>query len=208
MSHGNNLIISRSKLKPQYREAFLTAEYFVRKPQRFEEFTTWFNPLNPENNIQETIVEFLKDQSYDYSGKRIEYWFQHHKPGNRLDPHCDYNHKVRAKGTGGEWLHTYDRSIIMSPITIACYLQITDLVGGELAISPYTWFEEPFPLTLNDDSFSKIYSADVQYIAPEQDDVLYFEGSKYYHWIQEVKHGERKSMMINFWPLDLGILEE
>lgn len=205
MSHGNSLIISRSKLKPKYRDVFLTAEHFTGKLLRPHERTTWFDPLNPENDIQNTIVEFLNDQSYDYSDKQIEYWFQHHTTGSRLAPHCDYNHKVRAKGSGGEWLHTYHKTMVMSPITIACYLEIIDLEGGELAISPYTWFNEQFPLTLTEESFSKIYSSEIQYIAPEQDDVLYFEGSKYYHWIEEVRRGERKSMMLNFWPSEYAL---
>lgn len=205
MSHGNSLIISRSKLKLEYRDVFLTAEHFTSKQLRPYERTTWFDPLNPGNDIQNTMLQFLNDQSYDYSDKQIEYWFQHHTTGSRLGPHCDYNHKVRAKGSGGEWLHTYDKSMVMSPITIACYLEITNLEGGELAISPYTWFEEPFPLTLSEESFKKIYASDIQYISPQQDDVLYFEGSKYYHWIEPVKHGERKSMMINFWPTEYAL---
>ncbi len=32
--------------------------------------------------------------------------------------------------------------------------------------------------------------------------VLYFEGSRYYHWINEVKSGSRKSILINFWNDD------
>lgn len=203
MSHGDSLIIGRSKLKAEYRDIFLSAKFFKEKPsiKNMEDWTTWFDPSKPSDDIQKTIIKFLDEEQYDYSEKVIEYWFQHQTSGQRLGPHCDYNHRVRSfQMDSGEWLHTTERGSVMSPITIGCYLEATDLVGGEFAICNHTWFDEPTPLILGEDVQKNILSSQIELIRPKQDEVLYFEGSKYYHWIEEVKRGERKSMMINFWP--------
>jgi hypothetical protein len=40
---------------------------------------------------------------------------------------------------------------------------------------------------------------------PRDNDIIYFEGSRYFHWINTVVEGERKSMMINFWPGDMKV---
>jgi len=206
MSLGTSLITKKSKLKPEYRDIFLTAKYFIEKPTNIlnlEEWSTWFNPKHPNNPIEETLVNFLKDEQYDYAGYTIEYWFQHQLQGNYLAPHCDFNHIIRCHqgNDNGAWLHTVDKSRIMSPITIGCYLQTTDLEGGKLAISNHTWFEEPTPMFVDEDQNNRIRAAKVELFTPQVDDVIYFEGSKHYHWIEKVIRGERKSMMINFWPL-------
>ncbi len=203
MSHGDSLIISKSKLKPEYREVFLTAKYFYEKPDysKIQDLSVFFAPDQPQNEIEETIVKFLNEENYDYSGKCVEYWFQHQIEGWHLAPHCDYNHHVRADiSDGGAWIHGVHRDRVTSPVTIGCYLEARDLEGGELAISSHTWHEEPTPLVLDDDSRKRIYGADVEYYRPQVDDVIYFKGSDHYHWIEEVKKGERKSMMLNFWP--------
>ena len=203
MSHGDSLIISKSKIKPEYREIFLTAKYFYEKPDfhNIVELSTFFLPDNPENQIEETIVKFLNEEQYDYTGKCIEYWFQHQIEGWSLAAHCDYNHHVRADiSDGGAWIHTVDQNRIVSPITIGCYLLADNLEGGELGISSHTWLDEKTPLQLDEDLQERIKNSKIEYYQPKVDDVLYFEGSKHYHWIEEVKSGERKSMMINFWP--------
>jgi len=204
MSHGNSLIINKSKLKREFRDVFLTAKYFREKPHisaGLEAFTNWFDPTTPTNEIEETIIKFLDDESVDYTDKLIEYWFQHQVEGQYLSAHCDYNHKVRNTIEDcGEWLHTVESEKIMSPITIGCYLEVNDLDGGEFGISSFTWHQVKRPLFLDEETYQQIHKANVELYNPKQDDVIYFEGSKHYHWIETVKKGERKSMMINFWP--------
>ena len=204
MSHCDSLIIHRSKLKPEYREVFLTAKFFNQKPSltnlNLQEWTNWFDPTNPTNEIEQTIVKFLEEEGQNYSGKLIEYWFQHQLPGQHLMAHCDYNHKVREHVVDqGQWLHTVEKEKIMSPITIGCYLEATNLEGGDLVISQHTWFDEPMPTFIDEHMQLRIDGALCEHYTPQIDDVIYFEGSKHFHWIEKVTSGERKSMMINFW---------
>jgi len=210
MSRGDSLIISKSKIKPEYREVFLTAKRFHEEPNYSDlsSLTNWFDFSNPTNEIDETVLKFLDDEGYDYSKNQIEYWFQHMHPGRELGPHCDYNHKVREfkPGDDGEWIHQANKDEVMSPITIAIFLELTDLEGGEFAISRHTWFDEPRPLWLDDDTRVRIQDAGKELYKPADDDVIYFEGSKYYHWIEPLTKGERKSVNINFWPRDYFII--
>ncbi len=210
MSHGDSLIISKSKLNPEYRDIFLSARHFHEEPNYWDlsSLTNWFDPSNPTNQIDETVLKFLDDEGYDYSKNQIEYWFQHMHSGRELAPHCDYNHKVRefGPGDGGQWIHDANKEEVMSPITIALFLELTNLEGGAFMISHHTWFNEPAPLFLDDETKSRIYNAPTEKYNPEVDDVIYFEGSKYYHWIENVAKGERKSMNINFWPRDYFII--
>ena len=114
--------------------------------------------------------------------------------------HCDYNHKVREHILDqGQWLHTVEKEKIMSPITIGCYLEATNLEGGDLVISQHTWFDEVTPTFIDEHMQLRIDSAPCERYTPQVDGVIYFEGSKHFHWIEEVTSGERKSMMINFW---------
>lgn len=210
MSHGGSLIISKSKLNPEYREIFLSAKHFHEQPDyaNFSSLTNWFDPVNPANEIDETVIKFLNDEQYDYTDKQIEYWFQDMTPGRKLMAHCDYNHKVREfnPGDGGQWIHTVKKQDVMSPITIACYLELDNMKGGDLVISEHTWFDEPEPLFFDEDVQSRVYSAPKHHFTPQVDDVVYFEGSKYYHWIEPLTQGRRKSMNINFWPRDYVII--
>tara|TARA_R110000822_G_scaffold5031_5_gene21785 strand:+ start:6454 stop:7071 length:618 start_codon:yes stop_codon:yes gene_type:complete len=205
MPHGTSRIIQSSKLKPEWREVLLTAEYFKNKPVNLTDlsaFTNYFDPEGDINLIESTIIEFLDNEQFYYKDKKIEYWFQHQVTGQNLAPHCDYNHSVReAIGIDdGKWLHEADKTQVMSPVTIGCYLECNNLLGGELCISEYDWFEHPTPTFIDPDDIVK---HPYEMFVPEQDDVIYFEGSKYFHWINDVKRGERKSMMINFWQKDL-----
>lgn len=209
MSHGDSLIIGRSKIKPQYRDAFLTAKFFKEKPSinRLEEWSNWFDHSNPSNEIERTILDFLSEEQYDFSSKQIEYWFQDFKDAGKLGPHCDYNHKVRDfKMDTGEWLHKADKQTIMSPVTIGIYLDVCDLRGGDFVISHHEWFDEPTPLFLDEHTQKRIDEAPKERYTPKQDDVIYFEGSRYYHWIEDIEGGTRKSMNINFWPRDYFII--
>lgn len=186
------------------KEVFLTAPYFEKKPNTFnlEDYTNFFKWNKPKTEIEHGILQLLDLEQYDYTDKYIEYWFQHQVKGQLLRPHCDYNHMIR-KGhivQDSSWIHTVDRNKVMSPITIGCYLKVGNMVGGELCISELDWFDQPEPMKVDVERIEK--HAHEVYV-PRDNDIVYFEGSKYYHWINQVKEGERKSMMINFWPLDL-----
>jgi 5S rRNA maturation endonuclease (ribonuclease M5) len=207
MSHGKSLIIRRSKLSADDIDVLLTAPYF-ESVTRHLNYTNFFDSAQPTNDIQKTIIGILQKLDVDYEGKKIEYWFQHQVEGQELAPHCDYNHQARREYSGVKqcWLHEVeDKTRIMSPVTIACYLQADNLEGGELCISTHTWFNEPTPLSVDPVSI-KHHPHEVY--QPAAGDILFFEGSKYYHWIQPVRAGERKSMMINFWPETLVIHDE
>jgi hypothetical protein len=199
-------------LSPELASVFLTAPYFETKPpiHNLEDFTNLFVWNEPKTQIEYSILKLLEIEGYDYSDKMIEYWFQHQLQGQALAPHCDYNHTIRSNSFegGGGWLHSFPKELVMSPITIGCYLQIGNTTGGELCISDMDWFDLAKPLFLDDNDMQKIRSAHYETFMPRDGDIVYFEGSKYFHWINPVIEGERKSMMINFWPLDLGILEE
>jgi hypothetical protein len=206
MSLGQSKIIKKSNLKPEWRDVFLTAKFFTQKPVHtgnLEEFTNYFTSTNPTNNVQKYILELLDQEGIDYSNKKIEYWFQHQVPGQSLPPHCDYNHSIREAMRWNDkdrWLHTVDKTKVMSPVTLACYIEVENMVGGDLCISDVDW------TTVNDLSgISNEYLEQYPYEVhtPVLDEVLHFEGSRYYHWITPVRQGSRKSMLINFWPTDL-----
>ena len=207
MSPGTSKIIKRSVLRDELRDVFLTAPYFDTKPltNNYEDYTNFFKWNEPKTQIEYSILKLLELEQYDCSDQMIEYWFQHQLPGQALAPHCDYNHIVRSNSFegGGNWLHSVPKELVMSPITIGCYLQIGNTTGGELCISEMDWFNLPTPLFLDDNDMQTIRGAPHETFMPRDRDIIYFEGSKHYHWINPVETGERKSMMINFWPLDL-----
>jgi len=90
----------------------------------------------------------------------------------------------------------------MSPVTIGCYLKVGNTIGGELCISDKDWFNEPKPMAVSTD---EILQHPYETFMPRDNDIVYFEGSRYFHWINTVIEGERKSMMINFWPGDMEV---
>ena len=206
MSHGHSKILKKSALSPELVSVFLTAPYFETKPspQKLEDFTNLFVWNEPKTQIEYSILKLLEIEGHDCSGKMIEYWFQHQLPGQALAPHCDYNHTIRSNSFegGGSWLHSFPKELVMSPITIGCYLQIGNTTGGELCISDMDWFDLAKPLFLDENDMQKIRSTPYETFMPRDGDIIYFEGSKYFHWINHVIEGERKSMMINFWPKD------
>lgn len=206
MSHGTSKIIKKSVLSEELKAVFLTAPYFETKPTTYnlEEYTNFFKWDAPEKPIEHAIIKLLDSEEYNYSNKIIEYWFQHQIKGQHLVAHCDYNHLIR-KGSviqDSSWIHTVDRDKVMSPITIGCYLKVGNMIGGELCISDYDWFNEPEPMKIQ---FDEIKKHPYETYMPHDNDIVYFEGSKYYHWISPVIEGERKSMMINFWPEDIEV---
>ena len=209
MYPGNSKITKKSTLSNELKELFLTAPYFEAKPTSFnlEEYTNFFKWNEPKTDIEHAIITLLDLEDYNYTGKIIEYWFQHQINGQSLAPHCDYNHLIRNESliNSGDWIHTVDKNLVMSPVTIGCYLKVGNMIGGELCISEKDWFDyaEPLKFTANDIENVKSYPYE-QYM-PRDNDILYFEGSRYFHWINPVIEGERKSMMINFWPEDMEI---
>lgn len=206
MSHGTSIITKRSKLSKQHIDVLLTAKFFTDPPKtrNLADYTNFFVWNAPANDIERSIINVLEQENVHYRDMKIEYWFQHKMSGQDLSPHCDYNHFVREDCSymnDGAWLHLQnDKTRIMSPITVGCYLQTDNLKGGEFCISSHTWFEEPTPMLIEAD---KIKQHPYEIYKPEVGDIIFFEGSKYYHWINPVETGERKSMMINFWPQDL-----
>jgi hypothetical protein len=206
MSHGQSKITKRSVLSAELADVFLTAPYFERKPAtvNLEDYTNFFRWNEPKTQIEYAVLKLLEMERYDCSGKIIEYWFQHQVSGQRLQPHCDYNHLIR-KGSimqDSTWLHTVDKSLVMSPITIGCYLKVGNTIGGELCISDLEWFDCPEPMNVDVEA---IKNSPHETFMPRDNDVVYFEGSRYFHWINTVIEGERKSMMINFWPGDMEV---
>lgn len=206
MSLGNSKIIKKSTLSDELKEVFLTAPYFTTKPTTFnlEEYTNFFKWDEPVKEIEYAIIKLLDNEGYDYTNRYIEYWFQHQTKGQHLRPHCDYNHLIRRGSViqDSSWIHTVDKSKVMSPITIGCYLKVGNMVGGELCISELDWFDEPEPMKIQPEKYTE---HPFETYMPRDNDIVYFEGSRYYHWINPVIEGERKSMMINFWPEDIEI---
>lgn len=208
MSHGTSKVIKRSKIRPQLRDTILTADYFISRPQSGQEAdkTNYVEYNNPRNEIDEAVFAFLGEEGYDYSNKLVEYWFQYKMTTENLEPHCDYNHLVRMVGCQNEkgWVHKVPKQLLMSPITIAVYLEIpNDMKGGELCISDKDWFDLEDPLKFSTTDLILIKNSSHEKIIPKQDEVLYFEGSRYFHWINTIANSTRKSMLINFWPLEL-----
>jgi hypothetical protein len=206
MSHGQSKITKRSVLSPELAKVFLQAPYFETKPQthNLEDYTNFFRWNEPKTQIEYAILKLLEVEQYDCSGKIIEYWFQHQVNGQRLEAHCDYNHLIRRGSVyqDSSWLHTVDKSLVMSPVTIGCYLKVGNTIGGELCISELDWFDNPEPMKV-DVEFIKSHPYET--FMPRDNDIVYFEGSRYFHWINPVIEGERKSMMINFWPGDMEV---
>lgn len=206
MSLGTNPIIKKSKINPAICKILINHPYY--HTWEFEDQTHFIKNNMPANEFEEAILQFLKDENVEFSDKKIEYWFQGHSDGKSLKPHCDYN--VHARLTPGfnpnEWMGTEKEEYFLSPITIAAYLEVTDdMEGGDLCISSRTWMDDS--ILSNDITFDYIKQFPYETHRPSENEVLYFHGSLYYHWIEPVTKGYRKSLLINFWPSDLGDFE-
>lgn len=156
----------------------------------------YFHVNKPTNDVDHAVLEFLKRQQFGCSREYIEYWFQEKETGQDLWPHVDFNDKLRIKLSEGE-LISPER--LMSPITIACYLEVNQMEGGELCISDRSWLDYEREIQPVEELRKEMYRYSYESISPKQGDVLYFEGSRYYHWINTVSNGSRKSMLMNFW---------
>lgn len=190
MFHGISKIIRKTSIDEDHRLIFLEELKTTQK------HTHYFELKNPKTPVEVAVVEFMDRQGFGCSKKFGEYWFQNKVESQSLWPHVDFNEMTRARLANGENIPPEQ---LMSPITIACYLEAENLVGGELCISQRSWLDyereiQP-PEALHKELCNYIYET----YKPITGDVLYFQGSRYYHWINRVLSGSRKSMLINFW---------
>lgn len=164
----------------------------------FTNQTTFIYDGEAKSVFDETVMTFLRDENIDASGRIIEYWFQEQTINQELRPHCDFNHIAR-KGPSKliEWASSDNKELFMSPFTIAVYLTVSDdMEGGELCISSVSWEEDG----LFEKTLEELLTRPFEKINPTVQDVFYFHGSSYFHWISPVTQGIRRSMLINFWP--------
>ena len=189
MYHGNSRIIRRSYVDEDIRLRLLEG---LNKPAQMH----YFNRASPTNETDEAVLEFLDREQFNCSKTHIEYWYQAYKSSGDLWPHVDFNEKLRHRIEAGEKLKPEE---LMSPITISCYLEAIDLEGGEFCISERSWLDYEKELSPPEVLKEELLKYSYESFQPTKGAVLYFEGSRYYHWINEVKRGSRKSMLINFW---------
>lgn len=193
MYHGNSNIIRRSTVDEDIRIRLL--EGLSSRPVKIH----YFDRNCPTNETDITVLEFLDRQQFNCSKTYIEYWYQSHESSGDLWPHVDFNGKLRHRIEAGEKLKPEE---LMSPITISCYLEATDLEGGEFCISERSWLDYERELSPPEVLKEELLKYTHESFKPTEGAVLYFEGSRYYHWINEVKRGSRKSILINFWDND------
>lgn len=195
MSPGKSKITRKAKVDEDLRRILLTCPF---EPRGGGKYFRW---EKPEDAYDLTIIELLRRLDYPYKDKNtIEYWFQNKKEGESLFPHCDYNHHIRA--LGGDPSFVIDREKMTSPITLSVYLEVRDMIGGHLCISDKDWFDMENPFVGPEEITRHIGDAPYEAIMPEEGDILFFEGSRYFHWIDKIQQGTRKSVLINFWDID------
>lgn len=196
MCPGSCKITKLGNISESTRLKLLDSTYFKVKTRE-----TQGNFISTINNTDRLVLDFINELDIDSKGFLIEYWFQFQKEGEKLTPHCDYNTKARKElptSNIARFLKDKNLNYYLSPKTIAVYLEISsDLLGGDLCISKdFTYLSE----NVTED---RILNGLFERYSPIQGEVLQFEGSKYYHWIDRVLKGTRKSLLINFWPKDL-----
>jgi hypothetical protein len=198
MSHGISKIIRKSFMDLGIINRILKDPYFETAALQGDFITK----STIQNDTHQAIFDFLDSESYDYQNYTVEYWFQdfrQYKTREQLLPHVDFNSKIWAKYQDTNDLNSFSKKHVMSPVTITTYLDVTeDMNGGELCISSFDWFNSnPFKPDID-----YIKSQPYEIYKPKSGDVLYFNGSRYYHWVNEVLTGRRKSIQINFWTED------
>lgn len=189
MYHGNSRIIRRSTLDEDLRLTLLEG---LNKSTHMH----YFNYANPTNETDVAVLEFLDREQFNCSKTHIEYWYQSYEVSGDLWAHVDFNEKLRNRIDAGEKLKPEE---LMSPITISCYLEANNLVGGEFCISERSWLDYEREISPPEALKKELLKYTYESFQPIEGAVLYFEGSRYYHWINEVKSGSRKSILINFW---------
>ncbi len=193
MYHGNSKIIRRSTLDEDLRLRFISGFYknLGRPPN-----LNYFHRNAPQNETDEAVLEFLDREQFNCSKTHIEYWYQSLEASGDLWAHVDFNEKLRNRIDAGEKLKPEE---LMSPITISCYLEANNLIGGEFCISERSWLDYEREISPPEALKKELLKYTYESFQPTEGAVLYFEGSRYYHWINEVKSGSRKSILINFW---------
>jgi hypothetical protein len=193
MYHGNSKIIRRSTLDEDLRLQFIEGfnKNLNRPPQ-----LNYFRRDSPENETDVAVLEFLDREQFNCNKTHIEYWYQAQETAGSLWPHVDFNEKLRNRIDAGEQLKPAE---LMSPITISCYLEATDLVGGEFCVSERSWMDYEKEISPPEVLKEELLKYTYESFQPTEGAVLYFEGSRYYHWINEVRSGSRKSILFNFW---------
>lgn len=200
MFHGTPLITRESTIDKNICDVLITHPFFTTKV--FEDQNYFISNGVSNNQYDDVLIKFLDDEGMSYKDRMVEYWFQGKTTGENLEAHCDYNHHVRSLPhfSPHEWLNTEKEDNFLSPITIAAYIDVSDdLDGGELCISHVSW-KDRSPHTHA--SIDELISYPYEMHKPVLHRVVYFHGSNNFHWINEVKAGIRKSVLINFWPLD------
>lgn len=187
MRIGNSKIKFFATIEDDLREIFLA---------NITPHTNYFDKTNPQTEIEKAIVEFMRRQNFGCNKKYVEFWFQQQVADQALWPHVDFNDKLRIRLSKGEQIEQHR---LMSPITIACYLEANDMEGGELCISHRSWLDYETEIQPAEELMKELLHHTYETYKPVTGDVLYFEGSRYYHWIQKLTRGSRKSMLINFW---------
>ena len=190
MYHGKSKIIRKSIIDPDLIDIFLD------EASKNDKYTNYFQKDKPETKVHEAILELLRRECFGCSRNYIEYWFQDRKENESHWPHVDFNEFSRAKLADGKKVLPEE---LMSPITIACYLEINNMIGGEFCISERSWQDYESEIQPEDARLKDLLQYTYETYKPVTGDVLYFEGSRYYHWIQKLHSGSRKSMLINFW---------
>lgn len=197
MSLGTSKITPLGKIPNSARVGLLNDKYFLHRLRQDQgKFLS-----NISTNTDKLVVEILHFLNINTTNNLIEYWFQYQTEGQTLNPHCDYNTKARKElptSNIKEFLEGRDSRHYLSEKTVAVYLEVSDdLLGGDLCISnDYTYLSEN--VTEKD-----ILSGSFERYSPVENCVIEFQGSKYYHWIDKVLRGSRKSLLINFWPKDM-----
>ena len=192
MYHGNSRIIRRSFVDEDIRLRLLEG---LNKPAQMH----YFNRESPTNETDEAVLEFLDREQFNCSKTHIEYWYQEYKSSGDLWPHVDFNEKLRHRIEAGEKLQPEE---LMSPITISCYLEAIDLEGGEFCISERSWLDYEREIAPSSALKEELLKYTHESFQPTESAVLYFEGSRYYHWVNEIKSGSRKSILVTFWDED------
>lgn len=186
--HKSN--IDKNLIDRILKHPFLSLSYEEKMFLPRKNLTNWISP-NQENlhDYELAVLQFLNKEKYDHKNLWIEYWFQNLTgPSRGLEPHCDLNQYIRGGGDYNE-----------SPTTIAVYL-LTDIKEdeGNLCISEWTSLDEKNAMA-EGERLNEIKKHKYHRIIPKAGNVIYFNGSQHYHWIEPITSGKRISMLINFW---------
>lgn len=201
------LTVERGGLNSPQIDALLQHPYFLTRNRA--EQTMFFDVNSNLTDFQQNVVDvagkYVDENVPGYVIQEIETWAQDFSSSGRLAPHCDHNCRYTVDypmkhnlSHRGEWIFALPEEQIVSPITIALYLDVSeDMDGGEFVLSHRSWKDEPQPLNIPPEHFDQFDSTTV---VPKTGDVVIFKGSLFYHWIAPIRAGTRRSLLINFWP--------